>query len=124
MFFIGSTDHRGTYYFYSKQHNGWIVADLDSGKASLHNRLAIILDHDDLEEIDRALTKRLGLGQDGKRWLIDGEQLVPLLRKHGEDAMEVAAVYYEDGEIRPYGKREKEIAKFARKIRKEKGEPE
>lgn len=114
MYFIGDTNTRGTYFFHSLQHNGWVVADLDTGKASLRNKLATIHVTDCYSDVIHLLTKRAGLGQDGDRWLVDGEQLIPLLRDYADD-IEVLMVYYQDGTENPYGKTEQLAVKAVRK---------
>jgi hypothetical protein len=121
MFFIGSTDHRGTYFFHSRQHNGWVVADLDTGKARLLNQLALVLVREedaigmDLEE---ALLDGAGLGQDGQRWLVDGDDLIHFLRDYA-DGFEVLTVYRQDGSQDISARAEKEVAKTAKRIKKE-----
>lgn len=114
MFLIGGTSSKGTYYWYSQHHNGWVVADLDLGKASLHNKLALI---DAPNYIAAELENKLGLGQEGDKWLIDGDELVPFLREYNEYT-EVLMVYYQDGSQKPYGKLEQEISQIVKKIKK------
>ncbi len=119
MYFIGSTDHRGTYFFHSRQHRGWIVADLDTGKASLHNTLATILvnlEHGRAWAVRDRLEHRAGLGADEARWLIDGEDVIPLLRDFPE-VLEVLMIYQQDGSERPHGIKERGIARAIRASR-------
>ena len=118
MFFIGSTNSRGTYYFWSKQSNGWITADLDAGKAVLHNKLALVRVVNEIDVVDTLAD--CGLGQDGDRWLVDGEELIPLLRDHAKE-LEVLMVLYQDGTSRPYGKLEQNVAKMLKKAKKKFG---
>jgi hypothetical protein len=119
MYFIGQSNHRGTFFFYSKQHNGWIVADLDLREADLHNRLATVkIKKPDMTDVEDELENGVGLGQDGNKWLVDGEELVPLLREHS-DSLEVLMVYYENGVEKPYGKLETQAADLVRKKKKE-----
>lgn len=113
MYFIGSTDCKGTYFFYSKQHKGWIVADLDHQKATLHNKLATVLMPDtDSDSFDYLEKHRCTLGQDGPRFLVDGENHLLLLLKKFKDEVEILLVFNEDGTERPYGTKEKELAEF------------
>lgn len=115
MYFIGDDNARGTFFWWTKLKCGWVVADLDTGKARLYNSLATILVKNELAL--NTLEKKCGLGQDEKKWLIDGDELIPLLRDHQED-IEVLMIYYQDGSEKPYGAKEQEAAKMIREFRK------
>lgn len=117
VYFIGPVNSRGTYYFYSKQLTGWIVADMDIGKASLHNKLATVRVIYGKDEVTNELEALAGLGQEDSKWLVDGDDLLLLLRDY-PDQLEVLLMHYPDGDIRAYGKMEVEAGKALRKLRK------
>lgn len=116
MYFIGSTQSKGTYFFYSTQLTGWVVSDLDTSKCSLRDKIATILVKEKAEvEVE---LERIGLGEDdADKWLVDGEDLILLLRDY-PNAIEVLTVYYKDGHTAPYGAAEKQTADFVRRGRK------
>jgi hypothetical protein len=88
VYFLGDTNTRGTYYFHSAQLRGWVVADLDTGKASLHDELATIRLEGELTDPKYTLDRKgVALGSCGAKYLVDGSlmDMTALLRDHGED---------------------------------------
>lgn len=116
MYFIGGTSTRGTYYFHSSQLSGWVVADLDACKASLHDRLATVEVGSEYDDVVEVLERRSGFGNDGKKWLVDGHDLFLLLRDFAEE-LTVLMVYHADGSQMAYGESERDAAKAMRRIR-------
>lgn len=99
VYFLGSTDHKGTYYFYAEQHRAWVVADLDLESVRLHEHLFVVL-VPTYSDLDGELEKGgIGLGQDGNKWLVDGEDMMLLARDHPPEDYEVLAYNDRDGKI-------------------------
>lgn len=104
IYHIGSTSQRGAFYFHTKQLNGWVVADLDTGKCSLCNRLVTLRFEDNGSSKKDPLSQmesKFGLGQDEDKWLIDGDDLVSWLTNHSE-CTEVLLIFNQDGSFNPY----------------------
>lgn len=118
LYFIGPTSSKGSYYFYSKQLQGWVVADLDLGKASFHDKIAT-LEIEPYANCESKLT-RVALGQNERKYLIDGDSLLLLLRDYSEE-IKPLMVYYADGTELPYGKTEQAAAQVLRECRRRSG---
>lgn len=107
MYFIGTTDHRGTYFFHSKQHRGWIVADLDSGKCHLVNHLVTVRcdpNADIYDEVNRvAMGNESRQGEDYERFLLNHDDFLILLRDDEWHELEGLMVYQQDGTEGVYG---------------------
>lgn len=95
VLFIGDTNKRGTYYFHSEQSNGWIAADLDTGKSHLCNSLAIVHCTCDLAE-DACEAACIGSNVDEQRYLIRDHDLIPLFRDYGH-MIELCVVNEQNG---------------------------
>lgn len=117
MYFIGDNSSPGTYYFYSPQANAWIVADIGTGKAAACKKLALLrVKHEYADVLDVLEKRGTALGQDDDRWLMDGEEVIPLLRDYSDD-VEILMMYYSDGSTKPYGKVERDIARSLRGLK-------
>jgi hypothetical protein len=119
MYFIGETNERGVYYFYSKQQRGWITADLDRRRADLYTKIALVsLGGLNMVKIVEAKIDldRAAIGAGNGKWLIDYDDLVPLIRDYGE-TIDILTVNDEDGGITLYGEAERVAAKAVRKLR-------
>lgn len=96
VYYLGDGGQRGAYYFYAREHKGWVVADLDTNKVHLVDQL-LRLDVDDDAGVTDILNK-IGLAQASDRWLV--EWLRPdtnvMLRDHLDELDGTAFVIYDD----------------------------
>lgn len=119
VYFIGQTNQKGTYYFHSQQHNGWVVADLDNRLSSLHDCLAVIElipgKGGDAED-ELLFNQGVGLGQNDNRWLVDVNALCVLLRDY-PDEINVLSINNQDGTITVGGKDYQDFAELLRKMK-------
>jgi hypothetical protein len=96
LYFLGDTNNKGTYYWWSKQHNGWVVADLDGGKAAVHDRLVVFLcKGNDAEDT----LNEVAIGQEGEKWLVSEKDAIVLWRDYadGFGTLEILVVNDVDG---------------------------
>lgn len=93
--FIGHDSSKGTFYWHSARHNGWVIADLDLERTKLCSKIAVVELADDAKfEVESVI-----LGDDGgDKILIDQEQLIPLLREYPDD-VKVLWIGNEDGTV-------------------------
>lgn len=108
MYFFGETNNRGTYFFYSQLHNGWIVANLDNRKCELYSRLVIL-------EVTKEAEDYPCLGFEEDKIILDYDDLVPILREYPED-VKVVAILEEDGSQKTNDQDAEILAEFAREV--------
>lgn len=105
IYFIGDTNSKGTYYFFSPQQRFWVVAELDLGKSYIAESLVIV-------ESEEYIPKEIG--RQGNKHLLLAEDVVFIPRELDLDEYKIVSQCFQDGTI---GKPRKELQEIGEVIK-------
>lgn len=125
IYYLGDGGQRGAYYFHAPGHRGWVVADLDTEKCQLLDKVVRIDVEEDGEARNVLERKGVALAQAGSRWLVTWSSALCLFRDHGDEIDKETVVVYEQNGSQSVGRRTaaviEQVCGIARRAKKDFG---